>query len=264
MSGEENTFDLPPMFLYGMAAGLVGTYAIYYASIAILVPKLAPQSFRKKVGQLETPKQKKNLYSTFPSFVHALVQCCSYPMFISLGLSPEHNVNRVTYFDYGWPVFLQGIFVGYLMADFIILTPKDLGLAYCVHHLSAIGTFTWMCGVGSMQWYASMLVIGEFSTIFLNMRQWVLTTGYTSESTVVVRISLAFFMSFFIVRVVPLPRFVYLWVTNDFEQLGNEKGWPVAVASTVMLGLNLALQSFWFFLMMKKLAKKFSSPKKED
>jgi len=252
---DENDFYIPPMFLHGISAAFLGTYAIYYATKVVLIPRFATQSFRDKIDQLVTLKDKKNFYTTFQSMAHALVQSCFHPMLISLGYSPEHSANRVTYFDDGWPAFFSGIFVGYLLADTMIIGPIDLGPMYCLHHLSAIVIWTWTACVGAMQWYASMLQFAEFSTIFLNGRQWVLTAGYSSDSRVVVGVSMAFFVAFFVVRVVPLPWLVYLWLTNDLAQLSDEKGLPVALASTSTLIIHVLLQSFWFLLMVNKIDK---------
>jgi len=266
MSINKNFFDMPPMFLYGTASGFVGAYIVWYATQYVLIPKFVPRSFREKVDKLATLKQKKELYSTFPSMVHALVQCSFHPLFIFLQLSPEHAANHVTYFDDGWPAFFSGIFAGYLGADFTLVGPIHLGPAYCLHHLAAIGTWVWTGSVGAMQWYASMLQFAEFSTIFMNIRQWALTTGYPSTSPMVKRISLLFFLAFFAVRVVPLPWLVYLWLTNDFAQLSEEKGLPVAAMSSCSLAVHVLLQSLWFLMMVRKMHKIVtkSKTKKEE
>jgi hypothetical protein len=260
---------VPPFFLYGVASGFVGTYAVFYGSKNVLIPKVATPSFKEKVAALKPGKEENFFLSTFPSMVHAIVQSFFHPAFISLGFSPEHMANRVTYFDAGWPACFSGIFVGYLLADFLIIGPKDLGLAYCIHHLSAIWIWTWGTCQGAMQWYASMLQFCELSTIFMNIRQWVLTAGYSSGSSVTLGVSMLFFLSFFAVRVFPLPKLVYQWVTNDYNQLAGEKGTPLALASTSTLLLHVLLQSFWFMLMVKKIAKLVTGggkkkPKKEE
>lgn len=263
-----DAFDLPPFFLYGIAAGFVGTYIVYYLSKDVLIPRLATPSFREKVAGLKTQKETIFFYTTFPSMVHAIVQSFFHPMYISLGFSQEHNENRVTYFDDGWPACYSGIFVGYLLADFFVCGPKMLGPAYIVHHLSAIAIWTWATSVGAMQWYASMLQFCELSTIFMNIRQWVLTAGYSSGSPVVLGVSLAFFVTFFGVRVMPLPGLVYKWVTNDYAKLAAEKGAPLAMGSTSTLLIHVLLQSFWFLLMVKKIVKLVTGgskkPKKEE
>jgi hypothetical protein len=172
-----------------------------------------------------------------------------------MGYSAAHNANRVTHFDDGWPACFSGIFVGYLIADFFVCGPADLGPAYIVHHLSAIVIWTWVTCIGAMQWYASLLQFCEFSTIFMNIRQWVLTAGHPSSSPTAMVVSLLFFLSFFAVRVIPLPTLVYQWITNDFAKLSDEKGKAVAMASSSTLMIHVVLQSFWFMLMVKKIAK---------
>ena len=251
----QNTFYLPPSFQYGVAAGFVGVYASYYLSKDVLIPKLGSPSFNEKVKALKPGKEATFFYATFASMVHAIAQSFFHPAYIALGLSGAHNANRVTYFDDGWPAGFSGIFVGYLVADFLVCGPANLGPMYCVHHVSAALIWTWSTGLGAMQWYASMLQFCELSTIFMNLRQWVLTAGYDSGSSTVLGVSLAFFATFFGVRVLPLPGLVYKWLTNDFAQLSAEKGTAVALASSSTLLIHVGLQSFWFMLMVKKIIK---------
>ena len=251
----ELVFSMPPLFLYGTVSGFVGVFVVFHLVRDVMIPKLAPASFQEKLASLPTRKDKVFFYSTFTSMVHALVQSAFDPMYVSLGYSQEHNENRVTYFDVGGPAFFSGIFNGYLMADFIICGPKDLGPAYCLHHLSAIVVWTGTALVGSMQWYACMLQFCEFSTIFMNLRQWVLTAGYSSSSPIGIAVTLSFFLSFFAVRVVPLPTMVYQWPTTDFPRLAAEKGMGVALFSSTALVIHVSLQSFWFLLMVQKIVK---------
>ena len=114
-----------------------------------------------------------------------------------------------------------------------------------------------------MQWYASLLQFAEFSTIFLNLRQWILTAGYTSTSKISSIISLLFFISFFIVRVIPLPWLIQYWITKDYRKLANEKGTPLAVANTMSLSIHVLLQTFWFILMVKKMISMIFGRKKK-
>lgn len=249
------SFYLPPSFQYGVAAGFVGVYASYFMAKDVLIPKFGSPSFKEKVAALKPGKETRFFYATFASMAHAIVQSFFHPAFIALGLSAAHNENRVTYFDDGWPAGFSGIFVGYLVADFFVCGPAALGPMYCVHHLSAAIIWTWTSGFGAMQWYASMLQFCEFSTIFMNLRQWVLTAGYPSDSKTVLGISMAFFATFFGVRVLPLPGLVHKWISNDFAKLSDEKGKTLALASTSTLIIHVCLQSFWFMLMVKKIVK---------
>ena len=256
------SFYLPPSFQYGVAAGFVGVYASYYMAKDVLIPKFASPSFQEKVAALKPGKETIFFYATFASMAHAIVQSFFHPAVIALGMSLAHNENRVTHFDDGWPSCFSGIFVGYLVADFFVCGPKALGLMYCVHHISAAIIWTWASGYGAMQWYASMLQFCELSTIFMNLRQWVLTAGYPSGSKTVLGISLFFFASFFGVRVVPLPGLVYKWISGDFAKLSDEKGMALALASTSTLIIHVCLQSFWFMLMVKKIMKLVAGGKK--
>ena len=248
-----DAFHAPPYFVYGIASGFVGVFVTFYLMRDVLVPNCTTPSFRKRVARLKTRKDKNFFYITLPSMIHSLAHSCFHPRLISFGASPQHFADRVAFFDDTWPAFFQGVFVGYLAADFCLLGPVDLGPAYIVHHLSAMAIWSWSTCLGAMQWYASFLQFAEFSTIFLNLRQWVLTAGYPSDSPLAMGISLLFFTSFFVVRVIPLPVLVIQWVTFDFQKLLEEKGKVLAVASSVTLTIHLLLQSFWFFLMVNKI-----------
>jgi len=250
---DDSVFSVKPLFVYGTVSGFVGFYVVFYLMRDVLIPRLASASLQEKLASLATRKERVFFYSTFPSMVHALVQSAFDPMYISLGYSQEHNDNRVTHFDPGIPAYFSGIFNGYLIADFIICGPKDLGPAYCLHHLSAIAVWTGSAYFGAMQWYASMFQFCEFSTIFMNIRQWVLTAGYPSSSPIGIAATLSFFLSFFAVRVLPLPSIVYQWPTTDYPRLSADKGTGVALFSGSALVIHVSLQSFWFLLMVKKI-----------
>ncbi len=255
MSEQADAFNLPPFFVYGAAAGFIVTFASYFIAKDVVVARLITPSFRERVLALKTEKDRTFFYATFASMIHAIVQSLFHPAYIALGFSKEHNENRVTYFDNGWPSCFSGMFVGYLIADFFVCGPAALGPMYILHHLSAAGIWTWSSGFGAMQWYGSMLQFCELSTIFMNLRQWILTAGYPSGSPVELAISLSFFLSFFAVRVLPLPGLVYKWVTNDFKRLSAEKGSALALGSSSTLLIHVMLQSFWFMLMVKKIVR---------
>lgn len=250
-NGFHDSYHVPPFFVYGVASGFVGFFVVFHFMRVVLIPRFATPSFRKQIASFKTRKETTFFYATFPSMIHALVQCLS----IRCLYSAAHNSNHVTHFDDGWPACFSGIFVGYLTADIFACGPADLGPGYMFHHVTAIVTWAWVACLGAMQWYASLLQFCEFSTIFMNIRQWVLTAGYSSSSPIAMVVSILFFLSFLAVRVIPLPTLVYQWVTNDFFKLYDEKGKAVAMASSSAMLVHVVLQSFWFMLMVKKIAK---------
>jgi hypothetical protein len=259
---------LPPFFLYGMTAGFVGVFVFFGLARDVLIPKLATKAFRERLSGLSR-KDKNFLYITLPSMVHAIAHSFFHPAWISFGFSPEHNENRVTYFDDTWPAFFSGVFVGYLVGDLTVLGPKDLGPVYLIHHISASAIWTISASFRSMQWYASLLQFAEFSTIFLNIRQVVLTAGYPSSAPISLAASLSFFLSFLAARILPLPTLVRQWLTKDYDAMKEERGMTLAVCNSAALLIHVGLQSFWFFLMIKTIVgmaigkKKQSKEKKE-
>jgi len=255
------SFTLPPYFLYGIGSAFGGTVAIFYGSKNFLIPRLT--SLKERFDKLSSKDQNMFL-STFPSMAHAIVQSFWVPAKLALGYSALHNANRVTHFDPGAPAYCSGVFVGYLLADFALLGPKDLGLMYTVHHVSAMAIWTWSASSGAMQWYASALQFCELSTIPLNLRQWILTSGYDSGSPLAVGVSLAFMASFFVVRVLPLPVLLWQWVNGDYTKLASETTTALALASTASLVIHACLQSFWFSLMVRKLLKMIKGGSKKD
>ena len=188
--------------------------------------------------------------------IHSIVHSIFHPGWIFFGFSEPHNMGRTIYFDPGWPSFFQGIFVGYLLGDFFwVLGPKDLGLVYCIHHISASSQWIYSTSQESMQYYGSFMQFCEFSTIFLNIRQWILTAGYSSSSKPGMIFSGLFFLAFFLVRVVPLPMIIYNWTTKDYAELRDAKGTTIAVGNTVTIVINVLLQTSWFGMMVMKIVK---------
>jgi len=244
--------DLPDYFIYGTMASYVGTVICFSLARKLVVPKLLPDAFRQRVEALST-KDRLNFYSLIPSTVHALIQIMFHPAWISLGYSPEHTADRVHYFDETWPSFFSGVFVGYLLADYSLLPADVLGTIFTVHHLSASACWILSGHSRIMQYYASFLQFCEFSTLFMNARQVVLTAGYSSSSSVASFSSLGLFVSFFLVRVLPLPKIVYDWLTTDCVSLYEKHGLYIAMAFSLFLTIHVGLQSFWFSLMVKKI-----------
>jgi len=255
--------DLPDYFIYGTMASYVGTVICFSLARKLVVPKLLPDAFRERVEALTT-KDRLNFYSLLPSTVHALIQIMFHPAWISLGYSPEHTADRVHYFDETWPSLFSGVFVGYLLADYSLLPATTLGPLFTVHHLSASACWILSSHSRIIQYYLSNLQFCEFSTLFMNARQVVFTAGYSSSTSVARFLSLGMFVSFFVVRVLPLPKLVYYWITTDCVSLYEKHGLYVAMAFSVFLAIHVGLQSFWFSLMMKKVIEMVAGkPKKK-
>jgi hypothetical protein len=251
MFSSEDVFAvLPEFFLYGVAAGTVGFFFFFWLA-TVIIPNMTPPSFQEKVKAL-SPKDRSLFYSLVPSTVHSFVQM-GHPAYISLGFSAAHTADKVTYFDEGLPALYMGVFVGYLIGDFLTLGPAILGPIFVIHHLAASACWTMSAHFHAMQWYASFLQFCEFSTFFLNYRQILLTAGYTSSDAKVTLASLGLFLSFGAVRVAPLPGIIYGWVTRDYFVFRDTNGPGAAAVCYLFFAIHAGLQTFWFGLMVKKL-----------
>merc|ERR1712183_16675 len=233
----------------------IGIVFLFFLAQYALVPIFTTKEFQQRVSKLSEEEQA-NFYVTIPSMIHSIVQSVFHPAFIFFGYSEPHNHERTIYFDDKWPAFFQGIFVGYLLGDLlVVMGPKYLGFAYCVHHISASSAWIYSTYYQSMQYYASIMQFCEFSTIFLNLRQWLLTAGYGSSSKAGMISSGLFFLSFFLVRVLPLPWIIYIWTTKDYDELKQSKGVGIAIVNTITIVLNVFLQMSWFAMMVSKVIK---------
>jgi len=247
--------ELPPYFLYGIYTGFIGIVYFFYVAQYLLIPFFTTKEFQQRVSKL-SPKEKAYFYVTIPSMIHSIAHSVFHPGWIFFGYSEPHNNGRTIYFDDTWPTFFQGIFVGYLLGDLlVVLGPNYLGYVYCIHHISASSQWIYSTYYESMQYYGSMMQFCEFSTIFLNLRQWILTAGYKSNSKLAMISSGLFFLSFFVVRVVPLPWIIYNWITKDYDELQQSKGIGIAIANTITIGINVLLQTTWFVMMVSKVIK---------
>ena len=91
----------------------------------------------------------------------------------------------------------------------------------------------------------------------MNVRQFYLTAGYDSSSAQVMGSSLAFFVSFAVVRVWPLFPLLYKWIAIDFGVIRDEVGLWAAVSYSAFLTVHTTLQGMWFRVMVNKLIGKF-------
>ena len=248
---------LPESFLYGAAAGSIGFYTTLWLT---QVATLKFPDLEKRVLALKD-KPRYYFWALGPSTLHALVQCLGTAAFLpKMRNDPIIGMDQRLWVEYGLtglgPSFFSGIFVGYLLADFIFLGPSKLGTAYVFHHLSASVCWTMAQTIGSFQFVAQLLQFCEFSTIFMNLRQLYLTAGYDSSTPQVVWASLVFFASFGLVRVAPLPQVLYRWINQDFTIIRNEIGMGAALLFSAFFTVHAVLQTMWFGIMIQRLIAK--------
>lgn len=245
----------PPSFLYG--AAISALIYIIARSLSHRTTKLCTKSFQEKVSNL-TFEQLYHYHSLLPSTVHAVIQIVGTYYCVFYGDKDALVFDTAMFVNYGitgiGPSFYMGYFVGYLITD-VIFAPslKILGYPFVVHHISAAMCWTYCASYRIMQPLASFLQFNELSTILMNLRQVLLTAGYTSSDPIVTIVSLSFFTMFAAVRVLPLPLVAHQWILRDFASIRDEVGLGSAMLLSVFLAVNVMLQGSWFSMMIRKL-----------
>eukprot|EP00946_MAST-07B_sp_MAST-7B-sp1_P003226 g3226.t1 len=244
-------------FLLGGAAGAC-LYALSTWVPRAIVSWRGSQSLKEKVRGM-SQDERRIFFSYFASTTHAVAQVVG-SAYVAMK-SKEHLAAPVAHFDsrlvvpYGvtglGPVFYMGVFVGYLISDHATVGDIDSPLM-AAHHLGASLAWTISVSVKSMQWYAQFLQMNELSTIFVNLRQLFMKSGYHSESLPVKTMSLATFATFGIVRIMPLPHLVWQWVMRDFAVMHAKDGAAAAYFYSGLFVFHVSMQSFWYALMIKK------------
>ena len=246
----------PPPFLYGAAISAL-IYIIARSLSHRTTTVLCTKSFQEKVANL-TFEQLYHYHSLLPSTIHAVIQIIGTYYCVFYGDKDAVVFDDEMFVSYGitgiGPSFYMGFFVGYLITD-VIFAPslKILGYPFVVHHISAAMCWTYCASNRIMQPLASFLQFNELSTILMNLRQVLLTAGYTSSDPIVTIVSLLFFAMFAAVRVFPLPFVVHQWIVRDFVSIRNEVGLGGAVLLSLFLAVNVMLQGSWFSMMVRKL-----------
>jgi hypothetical protein len=255
---------LPLSFVLGTALG-ASIFAICYRLSPILTSHYGTPSFATRVTALDDAR-KYNFHACLPSTVHAIVQVVGTSSFIfSHGGKDDAGVDVVdpTYFDDGifvpygltrlGPAVYMGIFVGYLLSD-LYAAPSlgAMGYPFVVHHIAASACWTYCARYRVMQRIGCLFQFNEVSTPLMNLRQYLLTAGYGSGDMVVSTTSLAFFATFGLFRVAPLPFIARDWVREGYVAIRDEVGTGGAVLLTVFFAVNAALQCGWFYVMCRK------------
>jgi len=214
----------------------------------VLIPRFGTPSFQKNVNDLE--KKKRNSFLTiFPSTVHAAFQSFGVPAYIGLGFSTGHNLEKIAFFDDKWPAFYQGVFAGYLLADFT----KTTTMVYMIHHSTAIAAWTLSAYLQSMQWQTALLQCCEFSTLFFNLRRFLLMAEYDKDGKLMAIVNLLFMVSFGLVRILPLPMIIRELFATGFAEMRDKDGLLMAVLGAGFTMIHTALQTTWFSMMVNKL-----------
>jgi len=110
-----------------------------------------------------------------------------------------------------------------------------------------------------MQPVACLFQFNEVSTPLMNIRQYLLTAGYSGLSVTIS--SLAFFVVFGLARVAPLPFVIKDWIYRDFHAIEIKIGLGSAIFLSIFFIVNSILQCGWFLIMIQKLISMLSSKK---
>jgi hypothetical protein len=253
---------LPPHFIMGAVSSIGVYYLTYHVTESILLPNFGSTSLKKNMQKFST-NEYISFLTIFPSTVHAAVHSFGLPSLIALGYSEGHNLHKIAFYDEVWPAWYQGFFAGYLVADFI-KSYGHLGTVYNIHHVTACAAWTFSSYLRSAQWQTMLLQVCEFSTLFMNLRRLLLTSGYDSSGTTMSVVNLLFFLSFGAVRIVPLPMICREWVTDGFSTMRDKDGLLMASIGMGFTVIHVCLQTMWFGMMVKKLIKVIKGSHRDD
>ena len=260
---------LPHSFLLGTLAGACGYFSCILVS-RLLLAHVCSRSQRDRVAALSEKERRLDFHSRLPSTVHAVVQVLATgPTVLT---DTPWGLDRVNHFDEriwsgGWklgPAVFAGVFVGYLMSDFLWCGQYDTALMVG-HHLVAAAAWTVTSSLRTLQYYQQFLQFNELSTIFINVRALLLVSG-CGENVLVMLVSVAVLLTFGAVRVLPLPMLFFRFVNTDAAALLQAQGWCTVLATTGLLCFHAVMQSFWYAGMLRmtwdKLCGKESKPRR--
>lgn len=260
---------LPPVaFLYGFT-GSVFSYLFFRWLSPVLTSTCGTSTFKQHVNSLDGGRRY-HYHSLLPSTIHAVVQIIGTYSFVLFHDNSEGSdlfgdgSAAVTSFDertivprgitHLGPCVYMGIFVGYLVTD-VACAPSFaiMGHPFVLHHVAASICWTYSACFRVMQPVGLQLQFNELSTPMMNLRQVLITAGYASDHLSVVVSSLAFFVVFGMVRVVPLPFMVHNWIFREFHDIQKAIGLGGAVFLSFFFAVNAVLQCGWFYIMCHKL-----------
>ncbi len=121
-----------------------------------------------------------------------------------------------------------------------------------IHHLVGIFPFTLGMYRSELIMYASMIILTEISTPFVNNRWFFATLGWGSSKMYVLN-GLAMWASFFCARILWVPyMLVDFWSNRVAVQQTLKLVWVPTIFGTIV---TLILSSWWFYLITKGMLK---------
>eukprot|EP00058_Branchiostoma_floridae_P014659 XP_002600147.1 hypothetical protein BRAFLDRAFT_118247 [Branchiostoma floridae] len=156
----------------------------------------------------------------------------------------DKQVFSQTWYDCPITRYAGSIIMGYTAADLLLIYPAVRSRDMLVHHVCTL----WMGYFASMNpvvpYYASLSMMTEMSTPFLNVRHILLHMG--EKSSVLYKVNgVVLLVTFFTCRILTIP----LWLSFK-EHFGTEKmyevGFGVLLSILVLIPFVHLLNIFWF------------------
>ena len=181
----------------------------------------------------------------------------------SAGAAAVYSLAHLGERDFAATSDFQGktvaMMLSYLAFDFVMLWPIEFAargmsnnmVVYSIHHF--LGLASWglihVCGVGGglVQW----IHLCEFSTFFMHIRWFMLSTETRKDHPLLIGTQLMFALLFLIIRQICMP--VVYWKFLHIESWPTEP-WVYYVQTGVMASF-IALNSYWFLAIMTKVRK---------
>ena len=263
--GGAQGVDAPAWFA-GAVAGVGGYVVLYGASKIAHSLGFVPSSMRRAYEKLESDGVRADWDARLPSTVHAIAAVLG--SYSPAMLNAAHTSSRVTHYDsrlfvdYGvtglGPEFFMGMFVTYLLSDLSVMAYYAFVRGEyasnfwpsVAHHVLASASWTAAISTKSVQWYGCFWMIAELSTVFVNLRHMLYKCDLKSSAAYFYN-GLAMTLSFFAVRVLPLPFTLFNFFSTDAAEMRAANGTGFAAFISFCVIFNAGLQSYWFGLMAK-------------
>ncbi|OZJ02451.1 hypothetical protein BZG36_04399 [Bifiguratus adelaidae] len=213
-------------------------------------PYLFPKSFARMKGY-----QKTSFHIHVVSFLHAAILCTfSFPLFWNETLMADHVFG----YDPN-ATDIHSLATGYFLWDAFTALKyhKDQGIGMVMHGVCAFTVFI-LSYRPFINYYGAVFIMFELSTIFLNINWFMDKLGYTGSKAQLIN-GIILLSAFFGVRVIFGTYMSYWTFVDIFAAKHLVPTWLTSIylaANTVHNILNY----YWFYLMIKMLAKRF--PKK--
>jgi len=201
--------------------------------------------------------------SRVTSSLHAIFVSVGVLFFLSShGMTYHPNNGRSPELNYVWVVS-----IGYSVFDLISMGRrwKYFGVSFLIHHLVMIIAELYELIYNYNTWAASLLLLSEISTPFLNMRWWLFTFGLHEGRLYFIN-GILLYLFFLFGRVLPayLCIFIHCWSIYLYRSEMDQKELYIY---TFLVSFFVLLNTYWFILLTNKtlgVLKDALGPKKKE